>query len=61
VQSGVFDQVESFDGDQWTQHSPMPHPKHGVGGAVWDGALYLCGGANVQGFGAVGTTDVFRP
>jgi N-acetylneuraminic acid mutarotase len=61
VQSGVFDQVESFDGAQWTQLAPMPHPKHGVGGAVWDGALYLCGGATVEGFGAVGATDVFRP
>jgi hypothetical protein len=39
----------------------MPGPKHGVGGAVWDGALYLCGGADREGFGAIAATDVFRP
>jgi hypothetical protein len=61
TQSGVFANVEAFDGTSWTQLAPMPHPKHGVGGAVWDGALYLCGGANVMAFGAVPTTDVFRP
>ena len=61
AQSGVFDNVESFDGTAWTQLAAMPHPKHGVGGAVWAGALYLCGGANVMAFGAVATTDIFRP
>jgi hypothetical protein len=39
----------------------MPNPKHGVAGAVWDGALYLCGGADMEGFGAIADTDVFRP
>jgi N-acetylneuraminic acid mutarotase len=61
--SGVFDEVESYSPDTqtWTSHGPMIDPKHGVGGAVWDGALYLCGGANVEGFGAIATTSVFRP
>ncbi len=61
--SGVFANVESFSlaRDEWTTHGPMPAPKHGVGGAVWDRALYLCGGADVEGFGAIAATDTFRP
>jgi N-acetylneuraminic acid mutarotase len=61
--SGVFPDVEAFDPatNTWTELPDMPNPKHGVGGAVWDGALYLCGGANKEGFGAIAATDVFRP
>jgi N-acetylneuraminic acid mutarotase len=63
VPSGVFASVESYSlaTDRWTEHAPMPTPKHGVGGAVWDGALYLCGGADREAFGAIATTDIFRP
>lgn len=61
--SGVFANVEVFEPatDTWNELSPMPNPKHGVAGAVWDGALYLCGGADREGFGAIADTDVFRP
>lgn len=63
VPSGVFGNVEGYAlaTDGWTQHPPMPNPKHGVAGAVWDGALYLCGGADQEGFGAIDDTDIFRP
>ena len=63
VASGVFPDVEAYDpvANTWTELSDMPNPKHGVGGAVWDGALYLCGGADEAGFGAIADTDVFRP
>jgi N-acetylneuraminic acid mutarotase len=63
VQSGVFPDVEAFDPatNTWTELAAMPNPKHGVGGAVWNGALYLCGGANVEGFGAIAAVDVFKP
>lgn len=63
VASGMFANVESYSlaSDRWVEHDAMPNPKHGVAGATWDGALYLCGGADREGFGAVGTTDVFRP
>jgi len=63
VPSGVFPDVEAYSliDDTWTELADMPSPKHGVGGAVWDGALYLCGGANMEGFGAIAATDVFRP
>lgn len=61
--SGVFANVEAFDPatNTWTELAAMPNPKHGVAGAVWDGALYLCGGADQEGFGAIADTDVFRP
>ena len=61
--SGVFPQVEAFTPatNTWQQLAEMPEPRHGVGGAVWDGALYLCGGANRAGFGAIASTVVFRP
>jgi N-acetylneuraminic acid mutarotase len=63
IPSGVFASVEAFtpSTNTWSQLAPMPNPKHGVGGAVWDGALYLCGGADQEGFGAIADTDVFRP
>ena len=63
VASGVWPDVEAFDPatNTWTELADMPNPKHGVGGAVWDGALYLCGGANKEGFGAIAATDVLRP
>ena len=63
VASGVFPDVEAFDPatNTWTELADMPNPKHGVAGAVWDGALYLCGGANMEGFGAIAATDIFRP
>lgn len=61
--AGVFPDVEAFTPvtNSWSTLAPMPNPKHGVGGAVWDGALYLCGGASKEGFGAIAATDVFRP
>jgi len=61
--SGVFPNVEAFDpaANAWSTLDPMANPKHGVGGAVWNGALYLCGGASMEGFGAIAATDIFRP
>ena len=63
ISSGVFANVEAFDpaANTWASLEPMTNPKHGVGGAVWNGALYLCGGASQEGFGAIAATDVFRP
>lgn len=63
IASGVFANVEAYTlaSDSWTQLAPMPNPKHGVAGATWDAALYLCGGADREGFGAIAATDVLRP
>ncbi|HVK77799.1 MAG TPA: kelch repeat-containing protein [Kofleriaceae bacterium] len=61
--TGVFPQTEAYDAaaGRWTSHPPMPEPRHGMGAAVWDGALYVPAGATQQAIGPVATHDVFRP
>lgn len=61
--SGVFDQVEAYapSTDQWRALLPMRTPRHGMGAAVVDGALYVPGGADRQGFAAVATHERFVP
>lgn len=61
--TGVFPQVESYQpsSDTWMMHAPMPMPRHGMGAAGWNGTLYVPGGADTQGFGAVATHEVFTP
>ncbi len=61
--SGVFPQVEAYDTvtDTWTTLAPMPHPRHGMAAAAWDGSIYVPGGADVEAFGAVATHDVLTP
>jgi N-acetylneuraminic acid mutarotase len=61
--SGVFAQTEAFDpiSNRWESLDPMPNPRHGMGAAVHDGALYVPGGASKQAFGAVDTHELFRP
>jgi len=63
AQGGVFAEVEAYNArtNAWKALSPMPAPRHGIMAAVWDGKIYLPGGADVQGLGAVNTSDVFDP
>jgi N-acetylneuraminic acid mutarotase len=53
--SGVFPQAEIYTlaSDRWDSLPDMPTPRHGMGGAAWDGVMYVPGGATKQGFGAV--------
>jgi hypothetical protein len=62
VDSGVFAQTEIYDpaADEWSAGPDMPTPRHGMGAAGVDGALYVPGGADVAGFGAVATHEVLR-
>lgn len=57
---GVFPQVEAFTPslDSWETLAPMPTPRHGMGAAVWNGRLYVPGGADQQGAGAVAIHEV---
>jgi N-acetylneuraminic acid mutarotase len=59
--SGVFAESEVYDpgAGAWDSLTPMPTPRHGMGAAAVAGRIYLAGGANVQGFGAVATHEVF--
>jgi N-acetylneuraminic acid mutarotase len=60
--TGVFPQVEAYDpeADTWEALPSMVSPRHGLGAAALDGAIYLPGGASTQGFGAEDTNTVFR-
>ena len=61
--TGVFSETESYDPaeDRWTAHPPMRTPRHGTGAAAVGGAIYVPGGADVAGFGAVAVTEAFTP
>jgi len=61
--SGVFPQNEAFDpvADRWDSLEPMRTPRHGMGAAAWDGALYVPAGATTRALAPVATHEVFRP
>lgn len=61
--SGVFAEVEVYDpiADAWSSVEPMPIPRHGTGGAVIDGELFIPGGADVEGGGAVDVHEAWLP
>jgi len=61
--SGVFASAERylFAEDRWAEVVGMRTPRHGMGAAVIDGAVYVPGGATVQGFGAVDVHERFVP
>jgi N-acetylneuraminic acid mutarotase len=61
--TGVFEENEAYDPakDAWSSGPPMKPPKHGTGGAVVGGKLYVPGGATVQAFGATDDVQVFVP
>lgn len=63
VASGVFPQVEAYDatGNTWATLAPMPTPRHGMGAAVVGNRVYVPGGADHQGFGAVATFEILTP
>jgi N-acetylneuraminic acid mutarotase len=63
VSSGVFEELEVYDpvADMWLSLPPMPVPRHGTGAAVIDGALFVPGGADVEGGGAVDTHEAWLP
>lgn len=59
--NGVFDDAECYDpaADAWTVFVPMATPRHGTGAAAIGSRLYVPGGADVAGLGAVNTNEVF--
>lgn len=56
---GVFPQTERYDptADEWTSLQEMRTPRHGMGVAGLGDYLYVPGGADNQGFGAVATFE----
>jgi N-acetylneuraminic acid mutarotase len=61
--SGVFPHAEAYDlaTDSWETLAPMPVPRHGMGAAAVGGTIYIPGGADVIGFGAVATHEAYTP
>ena len=59
----VFPQTEMFDvvSGEWTRLPDMQTPRHGTGAAALDGVVYVPGGANREGFGAVDVMEAFVP
>lgn len=62
TETGVFAQTEIYDpaADEWSAGPDMPTPRHGMGAAGVDKGLFVPGGADVAGFGAVATHEVLR-
>jgi N-acetylneuraminic acid mutarotase len=63
VQSGVFDQVESYDTvkDTWKKVDTMEIPRHGTYAVGVRGKIYVPGGGILQGGRPVADFDVFEP
>ncbi len=63
VATGVFAQAEAYDpvAARWDVLPPMPRPRHGMGAAAIGPTLYVPGGANTDGFGAVAQHDALTP
>jgi N-acetylneuraminic acid mutarotase len=61
--SGVYADAERyiFADDRWEPVVDLRTPRHGMGAAAIHGALYVPGGAPVQGFGAVDVVERFVP
>jgi N-acetylneuraminic acid mutarotase len=61
-EASVFGDVEAYtvSTDTWIALPPLPTPRHGTGGAVWDGVFYVPGGATKTGFAAVDTHEALR-
>jgi N-acetylneuraminic acid mutarotase len=59
--NGVFGEVEAYDpnSNSWQELTPLQIPRHGYGAATLDGRIYLPGGANRQGGGAVADSSVY--
>jgi N-acetylneuraminic acid mutarotase len=61
--AGVFPQTEAYDPvtDDWKSLLEMRTPRHGMGAAGVDGAMYVPGGADRQAFAAVDVFERFVP
>ena len=63
LESGVFDQVETYDTtkDKWTSVGKMRIPRHGTYAVGVDRKIYVPGGGVMQSGAPVADFDVFEP
>lgn len=52
-----LDEVISFDGFSWTASTSLPASRFGMGGGVYNGLIFACGGAATQTFSSVWSFD----
>lgn len=59
---GTFPENERYSPqrDMWEIAAPMPTPRHGMGAVTLGGAIHAPAGADVRGFGAVTTHELFQ-
>ena len=59
---GVYGRTWAYDPDVdgWTQHDPMPTPRHGLAGVALGGHIYAIGGNPAAGIGAATSSVVER-
>lgn len=60
---GIFPQVEAYDTthDTWRRLAPMPVPRHGTSAATVGRSIYIPGGGESEGAGALAVNEVYRP
>src|SRR3989442_618822 len=60
--TGVFPQVEAYSAEleEWASLDPMPVPRHGIGIGIIGNAMFMPGGAVVEGYGATAQSDFFE-
>ncbi len=60
--TGLFSDVEAYNEDleEWARLDPMPIPRHGIGIGVVGNAMFVPGGAVLEGYGATAQSDFFE-
>lgn len=60
---GIFPQVEAYDTthDTWRRLAPMPVPRHGTSAATVGRSIYIPGGGDSEGAGALAVNEAYRP
>ncbi len=60
---GIFRETEGYDvcRNIWLSDIDMENPRHGIGAAALDFAIYIPGGSPVQGFGVTDVHDAYVP
>ena len=61
--SGTFNQVEAYapPSDTWSEYTPMPTARHGLGSAVVAGKMYVISGGPHPGASFSAANEIFTP
>ena len=58
---GVFGRVDVYDpvANAWRKEAPMPTPRHGIAPVLFQGHVFLAGGAKSSGLGRSSVFETF--